>query len=460
MSTSRQGRGADVHSGGDRGKLPFAAGKSPRYSSMHEVGLGDEMIRRILVAVAALVIFADREANAQTTNATTPTASDHSAPDPLAIGQVCITIRELHETITVGRGGKGIDIELGGGACERPGSRISDLSAGFSTNGGMEDIVEGENCPAFQTRIDKLWAARAHVQHGYGTITGVRAGPFTITDASDLFQLQSPEGRRAAARWIMQTLVAVRPCWDTIREDRTHYVVDLLYSDLRRSAPAAIDAAIAQDRRQEQRQLHALSPEAQAQRDEDRQLHAAIAGRQTVSRPWIAIKGIAINRVEVENNGPGVRVDIATKIKNVGSAPTYQIVSNIDLIGFARIAGQPWPQRMFNSCDKANRFGKYGPGKVEHIVKPGEDVPIDTSVNEGTAFWPWNLAYDGADFLVAIGCVSYSLYPGPDDVRGASTFAYVIGRKVNGKFVPFNRGDGVVLGKSLRWLSLHQDYEQ
>ena len=133
------------------------------------------MVWRILVAVAALAIFSGGDACAQATNGVPP---DHAAPDQPQIVVECIAIRELHEKIIVGRRGKGIILWLGGGACNAPGSSgISDLSAGFATDGGMEDVVEGENCPAFQKRINKLWAARQHTQHGYGTIPDVRAGP-------------------------------------------------------------------------------------------------------------------------------------------------------------------------------------------------------------------------------------------------------------------------------------------
>jgi len=74
------------------------------------------------------------------------------------------------------------------------------------------------------------------------------------------------------------------------------------------------------------------------------------------------------------------------------------------------------------------------------------------------AFWPWNSAYNGADFLVAIGCVKYSL--GGESARGTSAFAYVIGKKVSGKLAPLGEGDGVVTTEHLSSLRLHQDYEQ
>jgi hypothetical protein len=295
----------------ETGVCGFRHRASTRYSSTHKIELGDVMVRRFLVAMAALALVVNGGARAQTTNATQPTASDPAAPDEVGAGQLCIAIREIHEQILVGRGGKGIGIELGGGACAPPGSGISDISVGFATPGGMEDFAE---CPAFQTRIAKLWAARPHTRHGYGTIPAVRAGPFSITDSSDLFQLQSPEGRRAAARWINQTLAAARPCWNKVRQDQTHYVIDLLYSDLRRSAPAAIDAAFAQDQRQEYRQLHALSPEAQAGLDENRQLRYLTSSRDHVSatlrerdrtagRPWIDLKDFSVYKVDVASNG-------------------------------------------------------------------------------------------------------------------------------------------------------------
>ena len=85
-------------------------------------------------------------------------------------------------------------------------------------------------------------------------------------------------------------------------------------------------------------------------------------------------------------------------------------------------------------------------------------MPIDVGTERTDAFSPWNSAYNGADFLVAIGCVNYS--SGPQNVRGTSAFAYVIGKKVNGKLAPLGEGDGVVTAEHLSWLRLHQDYEQ
>jgi hypothetical protein len=423
------------------------------------------MVWRFLVAMAALALVVDGGARAQTTVATQPTVSHPAAPDQVEVGQVCIAIREIHEEILVGRRGKGIEIELGGGACEPPGSGISDISVGFATPGGMEDFAE---CPAFQTRITKLWAARPHTRRGYGTIPIVRAGPFTVTDSSDLFQLQSPEGRRAAARWINQTLAAVRPCWNKVRQDQTHYVADLLDSDLRRSAPAAIDAAVSQDRRQEYKALHALSPEAQAERDENQQLKAATRGRKTAAadqpeltriarRPWIEIPGITVNKFDLPSNGQQVRVDITTTLKNVGSTPTSDVLLYIDLMSFSHIQDMTPARVRINSCyhAKENDGEAY---RVERTLEPQEEVPVDAHIGTLDAFWPWNLAYNGADFVVAVGCVSYSL--GADNARGTSAFAYVIGKKVHRKLVPLAEGDGVVIGNRLSWLRLHQDYEQ
>ena len=60
----------------------------------------------------------------------------------------------------------------------------------------------------------------------------VRAGVFTITDQAGYFELQSSGGRRAAERWIRQTLATVRPCWDTSNDYDSPHLVDRLYADL------------------------------------------------------------------------------------------------------------------------------------------------------------------------------------------------------------------------------------
>lgn len=413
----------------------------------------------------------------QTTNApsapppTSTIAPDHTAAGHAEIDHVCVSIRLLREHILVGRRGEGIELDLGGGACEPPGSGISDMSAAFAPSKDIGDAIEAESCPEFQARIARLWASRQHTRHGSDAESGVRAGPFTITDSSDLFELQSPEGRQAAAEWISQTLSAVRPCWDNFRQDHTHHVVDLLYGDLRKSAPAAIDAAVTQARQHEYQLLHALSPEEQARQEEDQQLRIATKGGATISedqrrqaraggRPWIAIEGFTVDRVDRASNGPGISIDFKARIKNVGSAPTAEILTNVDWISFVHIGEHSWAQRRINACDKAAEFGKILPGRIERVVKPGEEISLDVSTSDLGPFYPNDIVYGDSesDYLVAVGCLSYSL--SSPELRGSTTFAYVIGKKVKGKFVRFSRGDGVVLGKNLKWLSLHQDYEQ
>jgi len=303
-------------------------------------------------------------------------------------------------------------------------------------------------------------------------MSGVQAGVFTINDMSDLFDLQTPEGRRAAARWMSETLTAVRPCWDNARDDRTHYVVDLLYDDLRKDDQAAIDAAAAQDRWHHHWQLHALSPEAQARRDEDDQLHAATAGPQTVSadqgrqlraggRPWIAIESFTVDRIEREPNGPHMSVDFKARIRNVGAAPTAEISTDVDVMSFTDVHEHTWSQRRINACEAARDSGKYEPNRIERALAPGEEVSLGLSNSNRDVFLGNNnIVYgdDESDYMVAIGCISYSL--GSSDQRGTATFAYVFGKKANGNLLRIGRKDGVMLGKTLKWLSLHQDYEQ
>jgi hypothetical protein len=61
----------------------------------------------------------------------------------------------------------------------------------------------------------------------------VEVGPFSITDRAGYFELQSPSGRRAAARWVRQMLAAVRPCWkwDAVDDDAPRFV-HRLYAEI------------------------------------------------------------------------------------------------------------------------------------------------------------------------------------------------------------------------------------
>jgi len=60
----------------------------------------------------------------------------------------------------------------------------------------------------------------------------VQVGPFSFTNWAGYFELESPKGRSAAEQWVRQTLIAVRPCWDTSDDDDARHLVDRLYADL------------------------------------------------------------------------------------------------------------------------------------------------------------------------------------------------------------------------------------
>ena len=177
----------------------------------------------------ALAILAGSTSVAQ--SQTAPPQSTTNTPAVLDDhDQICVTVRRVYETFTVQRGPKKMELTLGGGVCGPTANRITDLSLGYATREGMGDFVEAETCPAYRDQITQQWLSP---QPYTRSLSGsVKAGPFVIAGRSTLFDLQSSRGRRAAAKWIRETLIAVRPCWDNFRQDQTHYVVDDLYRAL------------------------------------------------------------------------------------------------------------------------------------------------------------------------------------------------------------------------------------
>lgn len=166
--------------------------------------------------------------------ATTAKAADGQPPTIEAApsdadDQICISARFTHQTIMLGRGRQQVELSLGGGACEPPGSGISDLVVRLPADNSPSDVVLARTCPAFQAQITKLWAARRH-SRSPRQFRAVPAGPFLFSGRSDLFGLGNQSRRSEAVRWVRQTLADVRPCWNNFRQDQTLFVVDRLYA--------------------------------------------------------------------------------------------------------------------------------------------------------------------------------------------------------------------------------------
>jgi hypothetical protein len=189
-----------------------------------------KIVRQLLIVLAALALFAGADAKAQTINSTTSESSGGSRPDEPGIFICSMADDIILGKIVLGRPGQ-MELRLGGDwdRCVPGGWDWTFEATSASVEG--EDFIDEEKCPAFRTQIDKLHTPRPPVPHGFDTAVAVRAGPFVITDWSDLFHLHRSKGRTAAARWVRQTLIAVRPCWNNVREDRKHPVVDRLYKD-------------------------------------------------------------------------------------------------------------------------------------------------------------------------------------------------------------------------------------
>jgi hypothetical protein len=202
-----------------QGKLTLAAVLFLSYCEK-TVGIDEMLSRCPPITLAVLPLFFGFAVSARTAEVPQPPSPIQVAPDDDAD---CIAIGYIYEKILVGRGRNRIEIDIGGGAC---GPKFSDLSA-TSADGGNSDIVDLGSCPAYGHQIAKLTSVRpAHRSH---LVSRGHAGPFFINDSQKLFDLESAEGRMAAAQWISQTLVAVRPCWNNFRDDQTRYVVDNLY---------------------------------------------------------------------------------------------------------------------------------------------------------------------------------------------------------------------------------------
>lgn len=197
------------------------------------VGLASSRTGRfnLFTAGTLIAVLLSSASHSQILNAHLPQPSNQATSPPFA-DEICISSRIPREKIMVGQGPQKIELTLGGGHCEPPGSHISDLIATFPGNDHLGDVVKAHNCPAFKERIDGLWSRKnSHIPGNHSKLE-VQAGSFSIQDTSDLFELTSNKGRAAAARWIREMLFAVRPCWNSIRNDRTWEVVNDLYKTL------------------------------------------------------------------------------------------------------------------------------------------------------------------------------------------------------------------------------------
>lgn len=195
------------------------------------MAIGSRNPRRILAVIAAICAFAATAANVQ---------AQTGSPSPLqglevseGQEQICVSIAVPHGTITVGRGERRIEIRLIGGSCEPPGSGISALWAIYpAADNSPLDVVSSRDCPSYQAKIDELWSAKPRHVRSRSAPAKVQVGPYAIVDTDDLFELKSSRGKRAAQIWLRETLMAARPCWNTIRDDQTRNVVDDLYKRL------------------------------------------------------------------------------------------------------------------------------------------------------------------------------------------------------------------------------------
>jgi len=192
------------------------------------MAIGRKNSGRTLTAIAAICAFAATAASVQAQTGSPLPLQGLKAPET-----ECVAIAVPHGTIAVGRGVRRIEIRLIGGACEPPGSGISALFAIYpAADNSPLDVVSSRDCPSYQAKIDELWSAKPYHVRSRSTLANIQVGPFAIVDTGDLFELKSSQGKRAAQIWLREMLMAVRPCWNTIRDDQTRSVVDDLYKRL------------------------------------------------------------------------------------------------------------------------------------------------------------------------------------------------------------------------------------
>ena len=120
-----------------------------------------------------------------------------------------------------GRRPRGAVLNVDGGSCggqdvEGPPDGLSVVSYAPSGNGTEHEGTRVDDCPQFRPQALEVEASH---QRGLpvtrrGPQPAVRVGLLTITDRAGYFDLRQSEGRHQAVKWLRETLVAVRPCWE------------------------------------------------------------------------------------------------------------------------------------------------------------------------------------------------------------------------------------------------------
>src|SRR5689334_22253806 len=107
-----------------------------------KISIEDKMLRHVLIVVIASWAFVGPASGQEPNSPNLVLNGGAEAPD-----RICISTRRTTHTFTIGQGRSKIEVSLGGGACEPPGSGISDLWARFPTDDSKLDVVDEETCP-------------------------------------------------------------------------------------------------------------------------------------------------------------------------------------------------------------------------------------------------------------------------------------------------------------------------
>jgi hypothetical protein len=146
--------------------------------------------------------------------------------------RVCVGVFTAGATIVVGPltpDPVGLTLDHGG-RCEgyaSPSMLLAEASQGF--------LQVRSGCFFFRLRAANLHPSldNAARWRDAGAPTGVRVGPLTFTtNEAGYFDLRTPSGKRAAERWVLGTLAAVRGCWDRSETSGSPRLVDRLYANV------------------------------------------------------------------------------------------------------------------------------------------------------------------------------------------------------------------------------------
>jgi hypothetical protein len=110
---------------------------------------------------------------------------------------------------------------------------ISQLdSRGEIIPGTEADYINQTDCPALEPYTNQLREPYLAKKRG-GRAATVSVGPIVFRDEGGIFRLESEPDRQTSAKWLRQTLAAVRGCWNNGNPSiPAHFLADRFYAAL------------------------------------------------------------------------------------------------------------------------------------------------------------------------------------------------------------------------------------